>query len=74
MNITGSFHGVWTRLFFKRKVKDLGLNIDSVKHYNIHHTEIVLSGEKDCLWKALKSAKTPSYFLKMDRIVFEFFD
>lgn len=72
MNITGSFHGVWASIFMKRKVKELGLNIDEIKHRNIHHTEIVLSGDKEKLWKALDSAKTPSYLLKMDRIVFEF--
>ena len=74
MNITGSFHALWSRLFFNKKLRDLHVNVESVKHCNIHHTEIVLSGDKENLWKALKSAKTPSYFLKMDRIVFEFFD
>jgi hypothetical protein len=74
MNITGSFYRVWTWFIFKRKVKKLGLNIDRINHRNIHHTEIVLSGDPKMLWKALNSAKTPCLVLKMDRIVFEFSD
>jgi hypothetical protein len=74
MNITGSFHLLWTLFVFKRKAKELGLTIDEIKHNNVHHTEIVLSGESEQLWKALNLAKTPSYLLKMDRIKFEFSD
>lgn len=71
MNITGSFHGLWSALFMRTKVRKLGLHIDNIKHQNIHHTEVVLSGDKDSLWKALSTVRTPDY-LKMDRIVFEF--
>lgn len=74
MNITGSFHLFWTMLVLKRKARELGLKIDAVKHRNIHHTEIVLSGESTKLWQALKIAKTPSFLLKMDKIMFEFSD
>lgn len=74
MNITGSFHLLWTAFVLKRKAKELGLKIDVIKHRNIHHTEIVLSGESDKLWQALKIARTPSSLLKMDRIMFEFSD
>ena len=74
MNITGSFHLLWTLFVFKRKAKELGLRIDEIKHNNIHHTEIVLSGESRKLWKALDLAKTPNFLLKMDRIKFEFTD
>lgn len=74
MNITGSFHLFWTMFVLERKAKELGLKVDVVKHRNIHHTEIVLSGESDKLWQALKIAKTPSNLLKMDRIMFEFSD
>jgi hypothetical protein len=74
MNITGSFHLLWTLFVLKRKAKELGLKIDVVKHRNIHHTEMVLSGESAKLWQALKVAQTPSFLLKMDRIMFEFSD
>jgi hypothetical protein len=72
MNITGSFHRLWTWLVLKRKVRELGLNIDKVEHCNIHHTEIILSGDHEKLWKAVDSAKTPSSLLKMESIFFEF--
>lgn len=74
MNITGTFHLFWTLFVLERKARELGLKVDGVKHNNMHHTEIVLSGENEKLWRALKIAKTPSFLLKMDRIVFEFFD
>ena len=74
MNITGSFHLLWALFVLERKAKELGLTIDEVRHRNIHHTEIVLSGDSEKLWKALKLAKTPSYLLRMDRIKFEFSD
>ena len=71
MNITGSFHGIWAALFMRRKVAQLGLKIDMIEHQNIHHTKVVLSGDKDKLWKALGTVRTPEY-LKMNKIVFEF--
>lgn len=74
MNITGSFHHLWTWFVFKRKIRQLGLDIDKIDHRNIHHTEIVVSGDPQKLWKVLGLAKTPNMLLKMDRIVFEFFD
>lgn len=74
MNITGSFHYLWTLFVLEKGAKKLGLKIEKVNHRNIHHTEIVLSGENKNLWKALNLAKTPGFLLKMDRIIFEFSD
>jgi hypothetical protein len=74
MNITGSFHFLWTLFVLKKRAVELGLRIDAVRHQNIHHTEITLSGENEKLWQALKAARPPSFLLKMDRMLFEFLD
>ncbi len=74
MNVRGAFHQLWTRFVLKRRMKSLGLNIHEINYRSLHQTEIIVSGETEMLWKALDSAKTPSFLLKMDKIVFEFID
>ena len=74
MNVQGAFHQLWTRLVLKRKMKSLGLQIHEINYGSLHQTEIIVSGEPELLWKAVHSAKTPSYLLKMNKIMVEFID
>ncbi len=74
MNVRGTFHRLWADIVMKKKMRKLGLSPEKISHCNIHHTEVIVSGDPKELWKVVELAKTPSPFLKMDAIYFEFID
>ena len=74
LNIKGSFRKFWADLFLKRKISNLGVNVDAIKGHSNDHVEIVVSGEKKRLWDVVKWSKRQDLFFVLNEVVFEFVD
>ncbi|GEM_PF-1742737 len=74
IGIKGKFQKLWTELLLKRQAKHLGLKLHSVKHHSMHEGEILVSGEQVDLWKFIKNSKSPIFFVKYEKVEFQFLD
>lgn len=74
VNILGKYQKIRTALYLRFKVRGAGVHLHKVQHYSWDHSEIIVSGESENLWKFIKTMKAPSFFLKLDKIVFTFIE
>lgn len=74
INILGKHEWLWTEFFLKARLRKLNIDVHAMEHFSSEHSELVVSGEKDSLWKFIKSARTPLFFVRLDKVVFTFVD
>jgi hypothetical protein len=74
LNIKGRFQKYWVNLFLNRKVRSLGLSVDKVEHQSVSQSKVIVSGEQKKLWQVIDWSRKPSFFVRLDHIIFEFKD
>ncbi len=74
LNIRGNFRKFWADLFLRRKITNLGVNVDKIKDHSMDHVEIVVSGDKAKLWDVVKWSKSQDIFFVLNEVMFEFVD
>lgn len=72
ITIKGRFQKFWTNLFLKWRLQREGIIIETVTEISDDQSELLLIGERKKLWKAVHLSRKPMFFVKLDRVVFQF--
>lgn len=74
LNIRGNFQKFWNKMFLKKRISKMGVNVHDIKDIAVDHVEITVSGEKRHLWDVIKWSKKPEIFFVLNDVAFEFVD
>lgn len=74
LNIKGRFKTLLANMFLKNKIRAAGVDLHELKSTHPEMIELVISGNKENLWGALKLVKNQNLFMELNEVVFEFVD
>jgi hypothetical protein len=74
LQIKGNFKKFWAKLFLRKRIKSMGVEVQDIKDLSSEHVEIVVSGNKEQLWEVINWSKGQDIFLVLNEVIFEFVD